>query len=239
MSYIKIWGCEVYVKRQISTKLEPKSNKCLFVGYPKETRGYYFYNPSEGKVFVARTGVFLEKDFISKGTSGRKDLEEIQESQSIDTPMEELEQETQVMYYSWNLRFDETVKQYGFIKNEDEPCVYKKKRELFGSKRFISELGIVPSIVDPIGLYYDNNGAIAQAKEPRSHRRSKHILRHCHLIQEIIDRGDVKICKVPTLDNIADPLTKPLAQQKLMAMLDQWAYGVCLIGSSASGRLLV
>ncbi|XP_050920075.1 uncharacterized protein LOC127137682, partial [Lathyrus oleraceus] len=72
MSYIKIWGCEVYVKRQISTKLEPKSDKCLFVGYPKETRGYYFYNPSEGKVFVARTGVFLEKDFISKGTSGRK-----------------------------------------------------------------------------------------------------------------------------------------------------------------------
>ena len=28
--------------------------------------------------------------------------------------------------YSWNLRFDETVKLYGFIKNEDEPCVYKK-----------------------------------------------------------------------------------------------------------------
>ena len=55
MSYMKIWGCEVYVKRQISTKLEPKSDKCLFVGYPKETRGYYFYNPSEGKVFVART----------------------------------------------------------------------------------------------------------------------------------------------------------------------------------------
>ncbi|KAI5405545.1 hypothetical protein KIW84_052365 [Lathyrus oleraceus] len=96
MSYMKIWGCEVYVKRQISTKLEPKSDKCLFVGYPKETRGYYFYNPSEGKVFVARTGVFLENDFISKGISGRKiELEEIQESQSIDTHMEELEQETQ------------------------------------------------------------------------------------------------------------------------------------------------
>ena len=27
---------------------------------------------------------------------------------------------------SWNLRFDETVKQYGFIKSEDEHCVYKK-----------------------------------------------------------------------------------------------------------------
>ena len=27
---------------------------------------------------------------------------------------------------SWNLYFDEAVKEFGFIKNEDEPCVYKK-----------------------------------------------------------------------------------------------------------------
>ena len=27
---------------------------------------------------------------------------------------------------SWNIRFDEPVKEFGFIKNEDEPCVYKK-----------------------------------------------------------------------------------------------------------------
>ena len=27
---------------------------------------------------------------------------------------------------SWNLRFDEAVKEFGFMKNEDEPCVYKK-----------------------------------------------------------------------------------------------------------------
>ena len=27
---------------------------------------------------------------------------------------------------SWNLRFDEAIKVFGFIKNEDEPCVYKK-----------------------------------------------------------------------------------------------------------------
>ena len=26
---------------------------------------------------------------------------------------------------SWNIRFDEVVKGFGFIKNEDEPCVYK------------------------------------------------------------------------------------------------------------------
>ena len=65
-----------------------------------------------------------------------------------------------------------------------------------------------------MNLYCDNNGAIAQAKEPISHQRSKHILRHYHLIREIIKRGDVKIHRVPTNDNVADPLTKPLPQPK-------------------------
>ena len=87
-------------------------------------------------------------------------------------------------------------------------------KEAVWIKKFITELGVVPSIADPLELYCDNNGAIAQAKEPRSHQRSKHILRRFHLIREIIERGDVKICRVPTDDNIADPLTKPLTQQR-------------------------
>ena len=37
----------------------------------KETIGYSFYNKTEGKVFVAKTGVFLEKEFLTKGLSGR------------------------------------------------------------------------------------------------------------------------------------------------------------------------
>ena len=85
-------------------------------------------------------------------------------------------------------------------------------KEAVWIRKFISDLGIVPSIVDPIELLCDNNGAIAQAKEPRYHQKSKHIQRHYHLIWEIVEREDVKICKVPTLDNVADPLTKALAQ---------------------------
>ena len=75
------------MKRQISDKLAPKSDKCLFVGYPKETKGYYFYNASENKVFVARNVIFLEREHISKGTSGSKvQLKEIQESQNSIIP---------------------------------------------------------------------------------------------------------------------------------------------------------
>ena len=82
-------------------------------------------------------------------------------------------------------------------------------------KKFITELGVVPSIVHPILLYCDNNGAIAQPKELRSHQRSKHVLRRYHLIREIIGLNDVKIGKIPTYHNIAYPLTKPLPQKKV------------------------
>ena len=57
------------------------------MGYPKEIKGYYFYNAFENKVFVARNGVFLEREYISKGISGSKvKLEEIQEPQNSIIP---------------------------------------------------------------------------------------------------------------------------------------------------------
>ena len=78
LSFLKIWGCEAYVKRQASDKIASKSDKCLFVGYPNETKGYYFYIPTENKVFVVCNGVFLEREFISKRVSGSKtSLEEV------------------------------------------------------------------------------------------------------------------------------------------------------------------
>lgn len=70
LSFLKIWGCEAFVKRLRSDKLTPKSDKCIFMGYPRKTLGYYFYNREEGKVFVARNSVFLEKEFLSREVSG-------------------------------------------------------------------------------------------------------------------------------------------------------------------------
>ena len=80
LSFLKIWACEVYVKRLQSDKLTPKSDKCFFMGYPKETLGYYFYNRSEDKVFVARNGVFLEKEFLKGEKNGKTvRLEEVRD----------------------------------------------------------------------------------------------------------------------------------------------------------------
>nr|AMY96445.1 gag/pol protein [Momordica dioica] len=72
LSFLKIWGCPAHVKKLQPKKLEPRSEKCLFVGYPKETRGYYFYHPQENKVFVATNEAFLEKEFLSRHQPGSK-----------------------------------------------------------------------------------------------------------------------------------------------------------------------
>ena len=63
MSFLKVWGCDAYVKKPQPIKPEPKSEKCVFIGYQKETVGYTFYHRSEGKIFVAKNGSFLEKEF--------------------------------------------------------------------------------------------------------------------------------------------------------------------------------
>ena len=90
LSFLKIWGCEAYVKRLMTTKLEPRSDKHIFVGYPKETKGYYFYNKEADKVFVARFGVFLENEFLTRGSGSDVRLEVVRDvSQGIidDTPL--------------------------------------------------------------------------------------------------------------------------------------------------------
>ena len=78
LSFLKVWGCNAYVKTLEHDKLEPKVEKCVFIGYPKETIRYTFYRRSEGNIFVAKNGSFLEKEFLSKEVSGRKvELDEV------------------------------------------------------------------------------------------------------------------------------------------------------------------
>jgi hypothetical protein len=53
-------------------KLDPKSDKYIFIGYLRKTNGYYFYHRLDNKVFITRYGVFLEEKFLFKENSGRK-----------------------------------------------------------------------------------------------------------------------------------------------------------------------
>jgi hypothetical protein len=45
----------------MSDKPTPKLGTYFFVGYLRETKGYYFYNKTKGKVFIACNDVFMER----------------------------------------------------------------------------------------------------------------------------------------------------------------------------------
>nr|GEY83259.1 retrotransposon protein, putative, Ty1-copia subclass [Tanacetum cinerariifolium] len=103
LSYLKVCGCEAIVKRNTLTKpdkLEPKSFRCIFVGYPKETMGYSFYYPPKNKVFVARNVKFFENSLITQKASGSlEDLEIIQKEDthpSIDTSLHHDEDDQEI-----------------------------------------------------------------------------------------------------------------------------------------------
>ena len=56
----------------------------------------------------------------------------------------------------------------------------------------------------------DYSGAVAQSKDPRNHKKGKHIKRKYHIIQDIVPRGDVVLAKIDSANNLVDPFTKAL-----------------------------
>ncbi|WRX12109.1 Integrase [Theobroma cacao] len=62
--HLQTWGCPTHVLKLESPKMEPKTKVCLFVGYPKGTKGYYFYSDQDKKVFVSMNATFLEEEFV-------------------------------------------------------------------------------------------------------------------------------------------------------------------------------
>ncbi|GJU31474.1 retrotransposon protein, putative, ty1-copia subclass [Tanacetum coccineum] len=82
-------------------------------------------------------------------------------------------------------------------------------------RKFIDELGVVPSNDYPIKMNYDNSAAIIMAKESGIQKGARHFKRKYHYVRECIETGKIDIVKVHTDDNLADPFTKALAGPKL------------------------
>ncbi|GJZ70956.1 retrovirus-related pol polyprotein from transposon TNT 1-94, partial [Tanacetum coccineum] len=67
--------------------------------------------------------------------------------------------------------------------------------------------------LDDVPIMCDNKGMIDLSKNPVQHSRTKHIdIRH-HFLCDNVQKGHTSIKKVPSVDNIADILTKPLKRE--------------------------
>ena len=99
LSHLRVFGCDAYVHvlREKRTKLDSKSEKCIFIGYKDGLKGYKLWNPITRKVVYNRDVVFREvKDVIKHEVQIREHEKiefELKEEESDTTAEEELEDE--------------------------------------------------------------------------------------------------------------------------------------------------
>nr|GEX63416.1 hypothetical protein [Tanacetum cinerariifolium] len=82
-------------------------------------------------------------------------------------------------------------------------------------RKFISGVGIVPTINEPIRMLCDNSAALHFASEPGFQKGTIHYHRRYHYVGESIALGEIRFLKVHTYDNLVDPFTKALSNPKL------------------------
>lgn len=63
----------------------------------------------------------------------------------------------------------------------------------------------------------DNTATIQFARDPKFHRKTKHIKRHYHFVQNAIKEKEIFIKNVSTSRMIAYPLTKPIPSDAFKA----------------------
>ena len=70
MSNLRVFGCVAYVHvpDQQRTKLQPKARKCIFTGYPDDTKGYKLFDIETGKFVRSRNVLFAETEFHDFGS---------------------------------------------------------------------------------------------------------------------------------------------------------------------------
>ena len=65
LRHFRIWGFPAHVLKGKTGTLEPRTEVCMFVGYPKGTRGGLFHSHSDKKVFVSTNTTFLKDDYMT------------------------------------------------------------------------------------------------------------------------------------------------------------------------------
>jgi hypothetical protein len=78
--------------------------------------------------------------------------------------------------------------------------------------RFLQCLDVVASAMDPVTIYSDSIAALAYAKDPKYHGKTKHIEIKYHYIRDMVAKKEVFLEHISTKNMLANPLTKPIAR---------------------------
>ena len=94
-------------------------------------------------------------------------------------------------------------------------------------KRFFQSLRVTSLADKAIKIYCDNMAALAHAKDPKYHSKSKHIQTRYNYIRLTITQGEVILQHISTSRMMANPLTKAIAKDAFQAHVR--SLGLCKI----------
>jgi hypothetical protein len=75
--------------------------------------------------------------------------------------------------------------------------------------------------LEPTVIHCDNQSYIKLSENPMFHDRSKHIEMRYHYVQDIVQKNILSIRYVPTTEQTANILTKPLSLTKFVYFQDK------------------
>ena len=107
---------------------------------------------------------------------------------------------------SWQTKTQETVALSTMESEYIAACA--ATQEALWIKTVLEELNV--KVQTPVLIGEDNMSTINFSEHPRSHRRTKHILKKYHFVRKQVTLKNIKLQYVPTENNIADIFRKPL-----------------------------
>ena len=84
-------------------------------------------------------------------------------------------------------------------------------QELMWLNKIIVDMNVPESL--PVKLFEDNQGCISMSKNAET-KRTKHIDVKWYYLRDCVNNGKISLTYIPTNDQIADLLTKPLGKEK-------------------------
>jgi len=95
VDHLKIFGCTCYahVPRDQRQKLDPKSIKCVFLGYCSNSKGYKLYDVNKKKILLSRDVIFHESKRVTSKESENSSCENTEHSIHLDESSETSDQE--------------------------------------------------------------------------------------------------------------------------------------------------
>lgn len=200
VSHFKVFGSECYmhVPDQERNKLQPKSTRCIFLGYGEDKKAYKLYDPVAKKIMASRDVVFQEEQPHAVEEKG---------SSSTLSPGEE------VIHYEPNPRAVPTIKEVEASSSDDEdsshqPATIQPEKPL---PRWVEQL-------------YDHNNPMPQSNEQNADgpRRSQRIEEQrrasAHIVNMALMAEIMGEVKEPT--NVKEALADPNWKAAMQAEYD-------------------